>query len=312
MMKEGNRAAVGVEKRAGAEQLMIGAEAICTDGSCGEVRRVVIDPAALEVSHLVVEPKHRQGLGRLVPLDLVDVSTGEVRVDCTRAQLDAMDHAEETELLPASGGHADYPAGRALPQPYDGLSNVIGDVPEAVTYDTVPPGEVEVTPGEWVHATDGPIGSVKGVMIDPRSRRVTHLLLREGHVWGHKRVAIPADAVIAIDNGIQLNLSKRDVEDLRPAEENSGCGPESEGSLREAAWCGSGAPAWRIGCGPITSERPSDLGVCLDLRLSFGRPGEQGGIGRLALFPPFRRVFDIRADSGSGCRALVDPPCWRL
>lgn len=220
MMKEGNRAAVGVEKRAGTEQLMIGAEAICTDGSCGEVRRVVIDPAALEVSHLVVEPKHRQGLGRLVPLDLVDVSTGEVRVDCTRAQLDAMDHAEETELLPASGGHADYPAGRALPQPYDGLSNVIGDVPEAVTYDTVPPGEVEVTPGEWVHATDGPIGSVKGVVIDPRSRRVTHLLLREGHVWGHKRVAIPADAVIAIDNGIQLNLSKRDVEDLRPAEEN--------------------------------------------------------------------------------------------
>jgi sporulation protein YlmC with PRC-barrel domain len=220
MTEEVNSASVEGDKTAGVAQLMIGAEAKCTDGSCGEVRRLVIDPATLEVSHLVVEPLHRQGLGRLVPLDLVDVSTGEVRVDCTRAQFEALDHAEETELLPASGGHADYPAGRALPQPYEGLSNVIGDVPEPVIYDTVPSGEVEVMPGERVHATDGPIGSVKGVVIDTRTRHVTHLLLREGHVWGHKNVAIPADAVIAIDNGIQLNLSKRDVEDLRPAEEN--------------------------------------------------------------------------------------------
>jgi sporulation protein YlmC with PRC-barrel domain len=220
MMAEGNSAMVKGEDKAGMVQLMIGAEAECTDGACGEVRRVVIDPAALEVSHLVVEPKHRQGLGRLVPLDLVDVSTGEVRVDCTRAQFEAMDHAEETELLPASGGHAEYPAGRALPQPYEGLSNVIGDVPEPVTYDTVPSGEVEVMPDERVHATDGPIGSVKGVVINSRTRHVTHLLLREGHVWGHKNVAIPTDAVVAIDNGIQLNLSKRDIGNLPPAVKN--------------------------------------------------------------------------------------------
>lgn len=47
----------------------IGADVCCTDGICGEVIRVVVDPIARMVTHLVVEPKHRQGLGRLVPLD---------------------------------------------------------------------------------------------------------------------------------------------------------------------------------------------------------------------------------------------------
>lgn len=47
-------------------QFTIGAEASCTDGACGAVSRVVVDPVARAVTHLVVEPAHRQGLGRLV------------------------------------------------------------------------------------------------------------------------------------------------------------------------------------------------------------------------------------------------------
>jgi hypothetical protein len=44
-------------------QFMIGAEARCSDGVCGEVTRVVIDPVAETVTHLVVEPKHRHVTG---------------------------------------------------------------------------------------------------------------------------------------------------------------------------------------------------------------------------------------------------------
>ncbi len=197
-------------------EVMIGAEARCSEGLCGQVRRVVIDPATRDVTDLVVEPKHRQGLGRLVPLDLVDVSTGEVRLRCTATEFDALGHAEETAFLPASGGRTEYPAGQALPQPYDGLGDTIGDVPEPVTYDTVPSGEAEVSPGERVHATDGPIGSVRGVEFDPRTGQVSHLLVREGHAWGHKNVAVPMGAVTAIDSGIHLNLAKRDVRELPP------------------------------------------------------------------------------------------------
>jgi hypothetical protein len=46
--------------------------------------------------------------------------------------------------------------------------------------------------------------------------RVTHVLLREGHLWGRKEVAIPISAVAGIQDGIQLNITKQQVEDLPP------------------------------------------------------------------------------------------------
>ena len=64
-------------------QFTIGTKASCSDGACGEVTRVIVDPVAEAVTHLVVEPKHRRDTGRLVPLDLVDCSTGEVHLRCT-------------------------------------------------------------------------------------------------------------------------------------------------------------------------------------------------------------------------------------
>ncbi len=63
----------------------IGSDASCTDGVCGKVTRVVVDPVARAVTHLVIEPKHRYDPGRLVPLDLIDAATGQVRLRCTLA-----------------------------------------------------------------------------------------------------------------------------------------------------------------------------------------------------------------------------------
>jgi sporulation protein YlmC with PRC-barrel domain len=200
-------------------QFTIGAEARCSDGVCGDVTQVVVDPVARAVSHLVVEPKHRQGLGRLVPLNLVDdASSGEVRLSCTTEEFEKLDHAEETQFLPGSGGHADYKAGEVLSQPYYGLSGVIGDVPQTVTYDTLPLDEVAVRRGEPVDATDGKIGIVQGLVIFPRNHHVTHVLLQEGHLWGRKQVAIPIGAVNKVDDGIRLNITKQQVEDLPAVE----------------------------------------------------------------------------------------------
>ena len=89
-------------------QFKIGTDASCSDGICGEVRRVVVDPVAQAVTHLVVEPKARQGLGRLVPLDLVDATNGEIRIRCTAAEFEKLQPAEETQFLPGNSGHEGY------------------------------------------------------------------------------------------------------------------------------------------------------------------------------------------------------------
>lgn len=68
-----------------AARFAIGAKASCSDGVCGEVRRLVIHPVTDRITHLVVQPGHRPEAARLVPCDLADTMSGEVRLRCTLA-----------------------------------------------------------------------------------------------------------------------------------------------------------------------------------------------------------------------------------
>jgi len=181
----------------------IGADVSCSDGHCGQVRCVVIDPVAEEVTHLVIEAEHRVGLGRLVPLDLIDTPRGEITLRCDLAAFEKLELAEETQFMPGSVAYATYGPGQAFTWPYYGLGPIgglgAGNVAQAATYDTLPLGEVAVHRGEQVHASDGEIGQVQGLVIDRTSHHVSHVLLQKGHLWGRKQVAIPINAVTGLE-----------------------------------------------------------------------------------------------------------------
>ena len=212
-------------------QFTIGTEATCSDGTAGKVSRVIVDPLAEKVTHLVIEPKHRRDPSRLVPLDLVDGAGGEIRLRCTRAEFEKLGPAQETQFIPSTSG---YESDGYLPDqvgywPYYGLGGGMGVAglgisggigagapAQTITSDTVPLGEVEVSRGDYVHATDGDIGRVQGLVIDQGSRHVTHVLLQEGHLWDRKDVAIPISAVASTAGGIQLNITRQQVQDLPP------------------------------------------------------------------------------------------------
>ena len=209
-----------------AEGFRIGAEASASDGVCGEVSRLVMDPVALTVTHLVIEPKHRRDSGRLVPVHLVDTTTGQIRLRCTTAEFDKLDPAEEVDQVEGLDYGGGFGQAEAV-QGYGGMGGVgatgmgigmgVGHNTPVVVQDVVPLGEVDVQRGESVHALDGEIGKVKGFLVDPDDNRVTHVLLQEGHLWGRKEVSIPISAVTGVDAGIRLNITKKQVEDLPPA-----------------------------------------------------------------------------------------------
>ena len=199
----------------------IGADASCTDGVCGQVSRVVVDPVARAVTHLVVKPAHGHGheLGRLVPLGLVDASGGQIRLGCTLAEFEKLERGEERHFLPARNPYPGYHADQVLEMAHYGLHSYLGQPGEkSVTYDSVPQGEVAVRRGDPVFAADGDIGQVQGLVIDPASDHVTHVLLEEGHLWGRKEVAIPIRAVTVLDDGIRLSITKQQVQDLPPVD----------------------------------------------------------------------------------------------
>jgi len=200
----------------------IGADVRCADGVCGKVTHVVVDPVKRAVTHLVVEPRHWPGLGRLVPLDLVDAATPkEVRLRCTRAEFDQLGFAEDTDFAPRTSldQYSGYSAEQMLMSPY---YSPIGDedVPQtredepAGAYGSLPPGEVEVRRNKRVYATDGEIGQVEGLVIDSGSHHVSHVLLQEGHLFGRREVAIPIGTVTGVLDGVQLNITKQQVENL--------------------------------------------------------------------------------------------------
>ena len=214
----------------GPTEFTIGSQVSCSDGPCGELRRVVIDPVARALTHLVVEPKHGRAKGHLVPINLVVSTTDGIALACTTAEFEKLDEAEETQFISGGSGQSGYEQDQMLSWPYYGLGGGAGfgmggvgmmtdvDRPVVVTNDRVPLGEVEVRRGEHVFATDGEIGRVRGLVIHPDDHCVTHVLLDEGHLWGQKRVAIPISAVQDVAAGVRLNLTKGEVRDLPPVE----------------------------------------------------------------------------------------------
>ncbi len=237
-----------------AMEYAIGARVYCEQGPCGELMRVVVDPVKRAITHLVVEERHGQELGRLVPVELVATATEqELRLQCTLDHFGALEAAEETQFVQAPGGQWGYGQSQMLILPFFGLRGMgmLGGMggmgmggmggmgmggmggmgmggmgmggmgmrasQQPMTYDKVPPGEVEVRRGQHVHASDGPVGHVRGLVVDPSDHQVTHVLLDEGHLWGKKEVSIPISAVTGVDDdGVRLSLTRADIANLPP------------------------------------------------------------------------------------------------
>jgi hypothetical protein len=215
-------------------EFTIGARASCSDGHCGEVKRLVFDPATETLTHLVIQHGRRPKAGRLVPARLAETTDGEIRLRCTLAEFDKFDHAEEREVAGAADQHLGegvgvlgsglaYSAGGDALAPGGRGFIDLGPMPpprhrRMMIEDVVPLGEDQVRPGDPVHAVDGEIGRVRGFLVSPGDDRVTHVLLQEGHLWGRKEVAIPITAVSRVDIGIELNLTKDQVGNLPPAD----------------------------------------------------------------------------------------------
>jgi len=202
-------------------EFTIGTEASCSDGPCGKLSRLIVDPETQAVTHLVIEPEHRGGRGRIVPIGLVDDTAREIKIRRTKAEFGELDPAEETDLLPGDGGYSLAEGPRAGSARFPRLvvaslrpNNRVG----VATHDSIPRGEVDVRRGEPVYATDGEIGKIKGLVIDPGSRHVTHVLLEEGHLWGRKEVAIPISSVTRVGDIIRLTVGKHQVQGLPPVD----------------------------------------------------------------------------------------------
>lgn len=216
-------------------QYLIGCPAYCIESPCGHVAVLVMGRGTGKLAHLIVMPEHGTD-SRLVPLALVRPEGETVRLHCSLDEFRSLPTAMDIRPVPPDPDPvldtqaAVYDRHDRTPgSPYFGLGPSVPNAglaaPEPVLTprwdydDHVPPDEVRVYPGDHVHATDGPVGRVRGVVTAPDDDTVTHILLDEGHVWTRKQVAIPMEKVGSVDDeGIRVDLTKRQVKDLPVAE----------------------------------------------------------------------------------------------
>jgi sporulation protein YlmC with PRC-barrel domain len=205
-----------------------GAKVNCSDGQpCGKLTRVIIDPIQRTLTHLVVEPRQEER-GRLVPLHLAQTSTPElIELECTPHEFNQLESAQDTDYFPMDDRYGPYYAGYGhgygyaygnayfLPYyAYGGMGYGHGWDRNSATYDAIPPGEVTIRRGDPVHATDGDIGHIAGLVIGTPAGEVTHVLLQEGHLWGKRDVSIPIGSVTRVGEVVEVGLSKHQLEEL--------------------------------------------------------------------------------------------------
>jgi sporulation protein YlmC with PRC-barrel domain len=188
----------------------VNVEVYCTDGLAGRSTYVIVNPLSRKVTHLVVKETGAPHTEHLVPVNLVTETTHDlVRLGCIRDQLKNMEPFIETEYI--REGIPDYERyeDSYMVWPYQ-VPEVTRSVP--VRHKRVPHGELAVRRGARVRASDGRIGRIDEFLVDPEDGHITHLILREGHLWGEKDVTIPISEIERIEeNMVYLKLNKRDI-----------------------------------------------------------------------------------------------------
>ena len=186
-------------------------EVRCAGQSCGKSAALVMNPVTETVTHLVVRETHFPHQERLVSADDVTKTTPEsIELKCTTDQLAAMDLFSEKHFI-----HVDMPSYSPIGAGVFAFPYV---VPEreanwiTVEEEHIPPHELAIRRNAEVYATDGHIGKVDEFLVDPETCHITHLVMREGHLWGKKDVVLPLVYIDHFDEDtVYLKLNKHDV-----------------------------------------------------------------------------------------------------
>jgi len=184
----------------------------CESEIVGRSICIIINPINHKVTHVVVKMEPFPHTERLVAVDLIEESTPDnIQLACKKEDLKGMQPFVEFRFLPGDETDQEYTVASYRLWPYA----LPIDEPIPVEYEHIPSGEIAFHRGSQVKATDGTVGQIDEFLIDPKSELITHLILREGHLWGKKEISIPISEIDHIgEDVIYLKLDRHAIEAL--------------------------------------------------------------------------------------------------
>jgi sporulation protein YlmC with PRC-barrel domain len=188
----------------------INAQVQCTDGACGRSTNVVVNPVNHTVTHVAIEDKSLpDNPTRLVPAaNVAEVDDERITLNCSRADVAKLGPFVVTDMIQQSPSGGAYSYGDAY-----GAQYVFDDTAyDEVEEQEVPQGEFALYGGMHVEASDGRVGKLDELVLDPKSGAITGLVMRKGHLWGSRDVTVPVDQVEDFDGDtLYLKLDKSAV-----------------------------------------------------------------------------------------------------
>jgi uncharacterized protein YrrD len=187
------------------------AEVSCTDGPCGTSNCVILNPITDQVTHIAVEGNSFPYVKRLVPVEKIKETTSDmIQLNCDLYEYVTMPEFIQSEFIIPSpyGGNEEIPTTMLLP-----YAMVLGTI--TIEHEQIPPNELAIHRGTPVMAINERVGQVDEFLVEPKSGYITHLVLREGHLWGKKDVSIPVSQIDHIEKDtVYLKIFKQEVEAL--------------------------------------------------------------------------------------------------
>ncbi|MGD8603015.1 MAG: PRC-barrel domain-containing protein [Anaerolineales bacterium] len=191
--------------------LPIGANVYAGKQRCGESMSIVLNPVTDEVSDVAVQLNEFGERQVLVPVAHIDRSSEDgIWLDLGCDEIKSMPDFLRTDFIEVTSPY-EFAGGPYLMWPY--VTTETNEIP--VEVEMVPTGELALHIGADVISLEGKVGKVDEFLVDPKSNHISHLVMREGHLWGKRDVLIPVSSIDDIeDRTVKVNLDKQQIEAL--------------------------------------------------------------------------------------------------
>jgi uncharacterized membrane protein/sporulation protein YlmC with PRC-barrel domain len=166
------------------------------------------------ITHIVVQVEDLPDPGqRLVPMEQVDLTTSDpIRLRCTKRELADMEPFVEKRYIPKKEQDWEHYQAGEWSEPY---ASTVGTQYKTEEELLIPKGELAIGRGTRVDATDGHVGIVGELVIDPKTGHISHVVLEESHLLSKHDVAVPVSAIDRVeDDTVYLKLDRHGIETL--------------------------------------------------------------------------------------------------
>lgn len=180
----------------------------CLDGPYGRSTRLIVDPTTKQVLYIVVEEEKSQEK-HLISTEIIRTTTKElITLNCHSDEVKGMETYTEAHFVPVEEPESQSEGILFLPY-------TIPAEPITEQVESLPRDQLDVKRGADVKATDGHVGQVDEFLIEPLNGNITHLVLREGRLWGKRDLTLPVSTIDRVERGnVYLKLDMETVKAL--------------------------------------------------------------------------------------------------